>query len=193
MVLLRSKCLIVGDACVGKSAITQMFYSEGEHFPEKYTMTTGIEYCVKLIQIPDSSDSVELHLFDSAGQDVFYDLAKQMWSDASCVIYVFDVCNEASFAAVESWVQKTKLASGERDDIPAVLIANKIDLEKLRKVSTDQGQTLANKYKMKYYEVSAKKSQSAELEEPFLTLAAGFHKKYEATMETFAPSRPQDT
>ena len=40
------------------------------------------------------------------------------WSDASCVIYVFDVCNETSFAAVENWIQKTKLASGERDDIP---------------------------------------------------------------------------
>lgn len=186
MVLLRAKCLIVGDACVGKSALTQMFYSEGEHFPEKYTMSTGIEYCVKMVSIPDTSDNVELHLFDSAGQEVFYDLAKQMWNDASCIVYVFDVCNEASFAAVESWIQKTKLASGERDDIPAILIANKVDLEKLRKVTADQGETMANKYQMKYYEVSAKKSQSSDLEAPFMSLATNFHKKYEATMEAFA-------
>ena len=40
------------------------------------------------------------------------------WSDASCVVYVYDCGNEASFASIENWIQRTKEAAGGRDDIP---------------------------------------------------------------------------
>lgn len=36
--VLRSKVLIVGDACVGKSSVAQLFFSNGATYPKTYMM-----------------------------------------------------------------------------------------------------------------------------------------------------------
>ena len=54
MTILRSKLVVVGDPTVGKSALIQSFHSDGTHFPKNYNMTTGVELCVKMVNIPDS-------------------------------------------------------------------------------------------------------------------------------------------
>jgi GTPase SAR1 family protein len=36
--VLRSKVLVVGDACVGKSAVTQLFSTNGSTYPKAYMM-----------------------------------------------------------------------------------------------------------------------------------------------------------
>jgi hypothetical protein len=38
MVVLRGKCVVVGDPAVGKSALSQVFHSDGSHFPKTYNM-----------------------------------------------------------------------------------------------------------------------------------------------------------
>ena len=40
MVVLRCKLIVVGDACVGKSAITQVFQSGGSTYPKNYLMVS---------------------------------------------------------------------------------------------------------------------------------------------------------
>ncbi len=39
-----------GDACVGKTALTQVYDSGGSTFPKNYLMTTGVELCVKTVR-----------------------------------------------------------------------------------------------------------------------------------------------
>jgi len=46
--------------------------------------------------------------------------------------------------------------------IPCVLIANKIDLEDLRKVSRESGEELAAELDMPYFEISAKTAENLE-------------------------------
>ena len=55
LVILRCKLVILGDACVGKTALTQVFHSGGSTYPKNYLMTTGAEFCVKQVPIPDSN------------------------------------------------------------------------------------------------------------------------------------------
>lgn len=38
LVILRCKCVVVGDACVGKTALTQVFNSGGSTYPKNYIM-----------------------------------------------------------------------------------------------------------------------------------------------------------
>jgi hypothetical protein len=38
LLVLRCKCVVVGDACVGKTAITQVFNSGGSTYPKNYVM-----------------------------------------------------------------------------------------------------------------------------------------------------------
>ena len=63
----RGKCIICGDSTVGKSALTQVFCSDGTQYPKSYSMTTGVDMSVKNVNIPESPDVVEMFLYDSAG------------------------------------------------------------------------------------------------------------------------------
>jgi hypothetical protein len=38
--MLRSKCLLLGDACTGKTALAQAFSSDGANFPSEYHMVS---------------------------------------------------------------------------------------------------------------------------------------------------------
>ena len=58
----------MGDPAVGKSALTQMFHSNGQRFPKAYNMTCGVDLQVKPVKIPETEEAVELHVFDTAGQ-----------------------------------------------------------------------------------------------------------------------------
>ena len=74
LVILRCKLVIVGDACVGKTAITQVFHSGGSIYPKNYLMTVGAEFCVKQVPIPNTNTIIELYIFDCAGQSIFNQL-----------------------------------------------------------------------------------------------------------------------
>lgn len=80
MVLLRAKCLILGDQAVGKTALAQSFYSDGTTYPNEYTMTTGVEYLVKPLTLRDTQDIVEFHLLESGGAHEFREFAQKMVS-----------------------------------------------------------------------------------------------------------------
>jgi GTPase SAR1 family protein len=66
---------------------------------------------------------------------------------------VYDCTNEESFDSITDWLKEIEIhASGE---VPIVLLANKTDLPN-RVISTEQGQSLAQELRLKYFEASAK-------------------------------------
>jgi len=198
MVLLRAKCLILGEPYVGKTAIVEAYHSKGKHFPEKYNMTTGVGYTVNVCPVGESTgtdgegggaavtretatDTVEMHMIDSAGQDVYHEPAKKMWGGASFVVYVYDVATDSKYpdplATVEKWIKLSREQVGAK---PGVLMGNKADLEKLRRVTTAQGQAMADKYELQFYEVSAK--TGLNLNEAFAKLTYDYAQNYKAVM-----------
>ncbi|KAM7114375.1 intraflagellar transport protein 27 homolog isoform 1-T1 [Molossus nigricans] len=74
MVKLAAKCILAGDPAVGKTALAQIFRSDGTHFQKNYTLTTGVDLIVKMVPVPDTGDSVELFIFDSAGKELFSEM-----------------------------------------------------------------------------------------------------------------------
>lgn len=58
LVILRCKLVVIGDACVGKTALTQVFHSGGSTYPKNYLMTTGAEFCVKQVPLPGPTELV---------------------------------------------------------------------------------------------------------------------------------------
>ncbi|KAJ8263896.1 hypothetical protein GJAV_G00142830 [Gymnothorax javanicus] len=108
MVKLRAKCILVGDASVGKSALAQMFRSDGAHFPKNYSMTAGVELLVKSITIPGSSDSVELFIFDSGGKETFQEACEKLWGQPSVLCLVFDVSSAGSFRSCGQWLERVR-------------------------------------------------------------------------------------
>ena len=181
--ILRCKCIIVGDATVGKSSIAQVFHSDGSHFPKNYVMTQGVEVLVKPVNIPESTNGVEMYIYDSAGKEIFSDFVKRLWDHPSVIMVVYDCTSETSFSSCVKWLERVR-AQSPNTQIPGVLIANKVDLEQRRVISPKKGQELAHNNRLEYFECSAKEMQNVDT--PFFYLANEFHKVYEERVELFS-------
>jgi transport family protein 27 len=178
--LLRCKVIVIGDAAVGKSAIVQMFHSKGTHYPKQYAMTTGCDFVMKEIKIPDTSTTVELHIYDCSGQVVFKELVSEYWKNANMVMLVYDVSNQDSFSNLGPWLDLLRKKCPEKV-LPGVLIANKIDLEDRIRVHTAEGSDFARLHNLEFVQVSAQKNTNVE--SPFQDLAKAFAKLYEEKID----------
>ncbi|XP_041362999.1 intraflagellar transport protein 27 homolog [Gigantopelta aegis] len=180
--ILRGKCIIVGDSGVGKSSVCQVFHSDGAHFPKNYTMNTAVEMMVKSVNIPDTQDSVEIFMYDSAGKEIFTESVMKFWDQPSMVVVVYDVTSETSFSSCVKWLERVR---SHKPDVqmPGVLLANKIDLDQRRTVSPKAGKDLAMSHNLEYFECSAKEMQNVDT--AFYYLANEFHKIYQERVLLF--------
>lgn len=181
-VVLRGKCLMLGDSCVGKSAIASLYTNDGMNFPKTYSMTIGMQLHQKLHRSHESKQLMDFFIFDSSGNDIFSNLCESNWDRVGMYIVVYDVTNPASFKSCEKWLKGLKQYLEPRKTIPGVLLANKCDLESRRKVSTEEGQSFADDHKMQYMECSAKANEG--IDECFQFLADKFH-----TLNTESPEQ----
>ncbi|XP_067830263.1 intraflagellar transport protein 27 homolog [Heptranchias perlo] len=180
MVKLRAKCVLAGDPTVGKSALAHVFRSESAHFPKNYTLTTGVEVFVNPVPIPDTSDSVELFLFDSSGKEIFYDMVESQWELAGAVCLVYDITNETSFNSCTKWLERAR-AQAPSNQLVGVLVGNKTDLACRRTVEYTQAQEWAASQGLEYCETSAKEMENCDA--PFQSLARAFHRMYQEKSE----------
>lgn len=181
-VLLRAKCIIVGDTTVGKTALVQNFQSDGAQFPKNYSMTTSVNLVTKTVSI-DNFASVELYLCDCAGKELFAEFVNDFWDHPGGVVIVYDVTDKQSFNSCAKWLERVKAKKAAVDaPLPGVLIANKTDLIDRRVISKEEGMSFAASKELKYFECSAKDGQNTD--SPFKHLAEMFYKLYEEKLET---------
>lgn len=177
---LRSKVTVLGDAGVGKSALTQMFQSNGQKFPKNYLMTIGVDFVMKPVAIPDTQASVELYLFDTAGQDLFAEMAPHYWENTSSVILVYDVTRPESLQHCADWLERLGRVVPTDALLAGVLVANKTDLNERAEVSREAGEEFARRHDFAFFECSA--LEHAGVEAPFAHIAATTHRRYLETM-----------
>ncbi|XP_017548374.2 intraflagellar transport protein 27 homolog isoform X2 [Pygocentrus nattereri] len=156
MVKLRARCIIVGDAAVGKSALSQMFRSDGGHFQKNYSMGQ--------------------YIFDSAGRETFVGACEKMWGQPSVVCVVFDITSLASFNSCSRWLERVR-AHCNGLQVPGVLVGNKSDLSSRREVEAAVAQEWAQSQGLQYHETSAKDMENCDA--PLLSLAQAFYSLYQ--------------
>ncbi len=171
--LSRCKCMIIGDSAVGKTSIIKVLLGHPNQFPNKYLMTTGIDIFSKTIRIPNSEQSVQLFIYDCSGKHFYREIVRKVWSkNESLIVAVFDVTNEESFHSLQNWLTEIFKAIKSSESTIGVIIGNKIDLIDRRIVSSDDAHRLAKKYKMRYFDCSAKEFNG--IEEPFVHLVTNW-------------------
>ena len=168
----RPKVLIMGDPAVGKSALTKMWHSGGQTFLKAYNMTCGAEFCKKEVAVPGSTDAVELHIFDTAGQDVFAEMMPSFWEGAHGVILVYDVTRRHTVDACMEWYGRLLRTLGA-EGLPGVVVANKVDLRERAVVPRQQGQQMAAQLNMQYFETSS--LDGVGIDEPFAAIGKLCH------------------
>lgn len=149
------KCIVVGDAAVGKTALAVRF-SEGI-FRDDYKVTIGVDFSIKMMNVYGSR--VKLQIWDTGGQEQFSYIRPLYYTGASCGFIVFDKTKRQSFNNIEKWIKEV---FENRGKIPLILLGNKEDLPN-HTVSTEEGQKIANKLDLIYYDTSAKSGKSVDL------------------------------
>nr|XP_054362812.1 intraflagellar transport protein 27 homolog isoform X1 [Mirounga angustirostris]XP_054362813.1 intraflagellar transport protein 27 homolog isoform X1 [Mirounga angustirostris] len=153
MVKLAAKCILAGDPAVGKTALAQIFRSDGAHFQKNYTLTTGVDLVVKTVPVSDTGDSVELFIFDSAGKELFSEMLDKLWESPNVLCLVYDVTNEQSFTNCSKWLEKAR-SQIPGTSLPGVLVGNKADLASRRAVDSAQARAWALGQGLECFETS---------------------------------------
>ena len=96
---------------------------------------------------------VKLQVWDTAGQERFRTITQTYYKGAMGIVLVYDCTEEATFNNISNWLKQIETHASE--GVAKVLVANKTDLEN-RIVSQEQGEELAEKHGLHYFETSAK-------------------------------------
>ena len=151
------KVLLLGDSTVGKTCFL-MRYTDNT-FQEIHMSTIGLDYRLKTMTL-NSGKQVKVQIWDTAGQDRFRAITKNYYKGAHGIILIYDVTNQITFDNVTNWI--TQIKEEASDKVTIFLVGNKIDDEKNRKVNTEEGEKLAQDFKLKFYETSAKIGTNVE-------------------------------
>ena len=148
--------IVLGDACVGKTAVINQFVNR--EFSGHYKATIGSDFISKQMELDDGF--VTLQIWDTAGQERYRSLGSSFYRHADCCIIVYDISNHHSFDSILSWIDDfTPYIEGEKNDFPFLLLGNKSDLD-AREVSYDEGKAISEQNNMMFFEVSAKTSEN---------------------------------
>jgi Ras-related protein Rab-18 len=146
------KVLLVGDSLVGKSCLLTRFTTD--RFDDKSTSTIGVDFRVKYMLL--NGKRVKLTVWDTAGQERFRTLSSSYYRGAQGIILVYDVTERNTFENLERiWMKEVDIYSNV-DDAVKMVVANKVDLDTQRAVSSAEGHDFARTHGCLYVETSAK-------------------------------------
>ena len=152
------KIALLGDSGVGKTSIALRYTSN--EFNENYNSTGGASYSVKIIKI--HGKTVQLDIWDTAGQEKFRSLAKNFYKDAYIVILVYDITNQLSFNNLKHiWYEELK-NNGEENPIIGIA-GNKSDQYENENINEEDARNYAKSIDGIFELVSAKTGSNIEI------------------------------
>jgi len=174
------KLLLIGDSGVGKSCLLLRFSDDS--FTPSFITTIGIDFKIRTIDL--EGKKIKLQIWDTAGQERFRTITTAYYRGAMGILLVYDVTDEKSFANMGNWIRNIEQHASE--NVNKILIGNKCDLVDKRVVDSVRGKALADEYRIKFLETSAK--NSINVDEAFISLARDIKKRLIDTQE----SAPQE-
>lgn len=154
--MLKYKFIVIGSSGVGKTAIIKRLTEDT--YDEHIMSTIGVEYDSTTIQCGDKS--VQLQIWDTAGQEKFQSISKAYYRNSVGILLVYDITNRKSFDQLNLWVNEAQRLCDPNAVIH--LIGNKADLDSMRVVTIAEALSFANSHEMQYIETSAKNGENID-------------------------------
>ena len=146
---IRHKIVFIGNPTAGKTSLLNRICND--KFQPNYDSTIGVDFFTKTVFFNETI--FKLQLWDSAGQEKYRALIPSYIRGASIIFLIYDLSHHESFEAISNWLGFVNQYTN-KEQVKLVLVGNKKDLE--RKVTFEEGEKLAKKEGMLFYEASAK-------------------------------------
>jgi len=156
------KIIVIGDPAVGKTSLLTNFC--GDKFNYEYIPTVGVNITKEPVTIKGDMGkdiTVNLMVWDIAGQPQFYMLHRPYFNGADGMMLVYDITRSSSFSNINNWFS-TSIKYG-LSAIPRILIGNKIDLKDERKIILPMAEHLSEKINAPFFETSALTGENVKL------------------------------
>ena len=153
----KIKIYSLGNHTVGKTSF--IIKLTQNYFHEEYAPTIGIEFQSKNMTLSNGK-TYSIHFYDTAGQERYRSVALNIIKTCHGIILMYDITDQSSFDAIPEWIQDIR--DNQKPDYPIILLGNKCDLEGKRIISKEDGEELAKKYKLSFFETSNKDGTNIE-------------------------------
>ncbi len=143
------KVILLGDSSVGKTRILNCL--EQRDILQQKTMS--LEYFNYILKI--NNYTIRMQIWDTVGQDKFNSIIDNYYKTTDIAIFVYAINDLKSFNNIENWLEKLKEKGGSNSlsmsntneimvdkNMIKILVGNKKDLHKERKVSYQMGEKL---------------------------------------------------
>ena len=121
-----------------------------------YESVTIFDYYTETFQLPDGS-YVNCEILDTGGSEKYNSLNRIYYKRADCCVLVYDITDLDSFEECQNYY-KNEIKNNCKNDIKVILVGNKTDLEKDRKISKEKGAELAEQCGYYFRETSCEKN-----------------------------------
>ncbi|XP_073443339.1 ras-related protein Rab-7b isoform X2 [Dendrobates tinctorius] len=173
------KINLIGPIGTGKTSLLNQYVHKW--FRNDYRNTLGAHILTKTIQLENKT--LKMQIWDTGGQERFRSLVSSFYKGSDGCLLVFDVTDEESFSALETWrADFMDKIQTPVTNFPIIILGNKIDLED-RQVSRELAVSWCKERKVLYFEVSAKDNINVDL--AFETLAKEALIHYQECRESY--------
>eukprot|EP00826_Nyctotherus_ovalis_P028214 TRINITY_DN2227_c0_g1_i1.p1 TRINITY_DN2227_c0_g1~~TRINITY_DN2227_c0_g1_i1.p1 ORF type:complete len:222 (+),score=47.96 TRINITY_DN2227_c0_g1_i1:101-766(+) len=159
------KVLLLGNSGVGKTSIIERFVFN--KFKEANPSTLGMMFLAKPISVPTSTKPIELHIWDTAGQEKYRGITSSYYKEAAAILIVYDVTQPMTFEGAKEWLRDVRETAAE--STIAVLVGNKADLVDREEARLEVAPEFAKENGIKHMLISAK--QGVEIADLFRKVA----------------------
>ena len=163
--------LLFGQHFVGNTALLESYeymlknnieYDEKNNKPLDLDISRNAMHVTndfRFLDIPIKGEQnkekiIKVKFWDSPGSERFRNINSMNVKNTQGLLLTYDITSRESFEDLNQWISQIK----DVQDIsifPIVIVGCKFDLEDKRKVSTEEGQQLAEKYNLTFFETSA--------------------------------------
>ncbi|MHA1228988.1 MAG: Rab family GTPase [Candidatus Hodarchaeales archaeon] len=140
------KVCIIGDGGTGKTSIVEQYL--GNRFSVGYKLTIGTSISTHTTAI--NGREIKFQIWDLAGQQRFEFVRATFYRGSHAVVMVFDLTRPTTLENLREWKCETLRNIGKKPPFPAILLANKADLQHKALITQEMITNFRNELKIDF-------------------------------------------
>ena len=144
------KIILLGDSGVGKTSLLNCLEPNDIDLNQKKTLS--LEYFNYIIKA--NNNIIRMQIWDTVGHEKFNSIISNYYKTTDVAIFMYSIDNIESFNNINNWFNELNDKGNNDNNIKTIkiLLGNKNDLEKERKVTYEMGEKLKNEKNFYFFQ-----------------------------------------